>query len=162
MSESISSPTNTAGSNENPETVWVMFEGMDQAAIEEFEYGDPPDDLVMIVQLKGGDTTIVGFCERQCDHNTDTLRQFIIDHSQFESWIQPIIDDDPEWADGDICFKRIGVNTVQAKCQTEVTRLKGEYNYEITVTLDQYMEFVRLIEPIGALMIEGGELALNI
>ena len=140
---------------------WEKYEGMDEHAIENYEYQNGSDTLAMTVELKGGDTTMVGFCERQQDHNADTLRQFIVDHPEFALWIQPIIEDDPEWADGLVTFKRITHDQISVQCQSEAARLEDRYNYETTISFGQYEAFVKLVEPIACLMVDNGEHILN-
>jgi hypothetical protein len=137
---------------------------MDEYAIEEYEYGDAHPSFIMLLELKGGDRTVVGFCEQQCDDNADTLRQFVTDHPTFFDLIQPIIDDDPEWADGEIFFHRIenDEDMIEVECKTLVARSEGRLTYKTVISLDTYKEFVQLVEPIAMLMTKGGECPLNI
>ncbi len=137
------------------------YAGLDNATIERFEGGNVTDTECMIFDLERGMKVIIGFCERQKENNAQTLRNFIVQHPQFTSLIEPILAEDPEYGGGEIYFQKSGdhVDVVIKPIALYQDQMETEIN--TTLSLELYREFVRLSEPFACFMTQDGYRPLN-
>jgi len=136
---------------------------MNMPAIDDYEYGDPEPAFMMEVELLGGDSTVIGFCERHQPDNVGTLQQLVANRPNISPLITPLLEVDPQWADGEIKFTRLDEDVVDARLfATTDEGAKPTQVYQKQITVDQYKQLVRLVESMAVLMIDNGETALNI